>query len=97
MTQKQIEVLVTDQPKSVLESRELISKTRRKIFHREISKLVEEQAAEFLGRGWNQVNGAVYQIFTIEGKRIFVEDPDASSIMDSLFDTDGRIREIEMR
>ena len=97
MTHKKIEVLVTDQPKSVLDSRELISKTRRKKFHRQISKLVEERAAEFLGRGWNKTNGAVYQIFTLEGKRVFVEDPDASAIMDSLFDTDGRIREIEMR
>jgi len=97
MTHKKIEVLVTDQPKSALMSRELISRTRRKKFHREISKLVEEQEAEFLGRGWNQVNGSVYQIFTIEGKRIFVEDPDASAIMDSLFDTDGRIREIEVK
>jgi len=97
MTQKQIEVLVTDQPKSALNSRELISKTRQKKFHREISKLVEERAAEFLGRGWNKTNGSVYQIFTIEGKRIFVEDPDASAIMDSLFDTDGRIREIDIK
>ena len=97
MTRKKIEVLVTDQPKSELESRELISKTRRKKFHREISKLVDERAAKFLGRGWNQVNGSVYQIFTIEGKRVFVEDPDASAIMDSLFDTDGRIREIEIK
>ncbi len=97
MTRKKIEVLVTDQPKSELESRELISKTRRKKFHREISKLVEEQEAEFLGRGWNKVNGTVYQIFTIEGKRVFVEDPDASAIMDSLFDTDGRIREIKIK
>lgn len=97
MTHKKIEVLVTDQPKSALISRELISRTRRKKFHREISKLVEEQESEFLGRGWNQVNGVVYQIFTIEGKRIFVEDPDATTVMDSLFDTDGRIREIDIK
>lgn len=97
MNQKKIEVIVTDQPESALISKELITRTRRKKFHREISALVKDRAADFHGRAWNKNNGVVYQIFTLEGKRIFVDDPDATLVMESLFDSDGQLREMEIK
>lgn len=97
MAQKKIEVIITDQPKSTLINREYISRTRRKKFHSEISALIDEKSAQFLGRAWNKENGTTYQIFTIGGKRIFIEDPDATLVMESLFDLDGRFRELEIK
>ena len=97
MAQKKIEVIITDQPKSTLISREYISRTSRRKFHSEISSLINEKSAQFLGRAWNKDNGIAYQLFILGGKRIFIEDPDATLVMESLFDLDGRLRELEIK
>ena len=97
MTEKKLEVIILDQPPSNLVGQEFISKTKRKQFDRDIQKLVEGQEADFLGRAWSENNGAVYQIFTVQNKRVLVEDPDATVIMKSMFDTDGRLRKVDLK
>jgi hypothetical protein len=97
MANKNVEVIISDQPPSNLVGREFITKTKRKQFDRDIQKLVEGGAAEFVGRAWSEKNGAAYQIFTVEDKRVLVEDPDATAIMKSMFDTDGRLRNVDLR
>jgi len=96
MANKNVEVIISDQPASKLVGREFITKTKRKQFDRDIQKLVEGEAADFLGRAWSQKNGAAYQIFTVQDKRVLVEDPDATAIMKSMFDTDGRVRTLDL-
>ena len=97
MAEKNVEVIISDQPASKLVGREFISKTKRKQFDRDIQKLVEGEAAEFLGRAWSEKNGAAYQIYTIQDKRVLVEDPDATEVMKSMFDLDGRLRNVDLR
>ena len=97
MANKNVEVIISDQPSSNLVGRELISKTKRKQFDRDIQKLVEGEAAAFLGRAWSEKNGAAYQIFTIQDKRVLVEDPDATAIMKSMFDEGGQLRNVDLR
>jgi hypothetical protein len=96
MAHKNVEVIISDQPASKLVGREFITKTKRKQFDRDIQKLVDGEAADFLGRAWSQKNGAAYQIFTVQEKRVLVEDPDATAIMKSMFDTDGRVRTLDL-
>ena len=97
MPEKKLEVIISDQPSSKLRGQEYITKTQRKQFDRDIQKLVDGKAADFLGRAWNEKSGSVYQIFSIEGKRVVVEDPDATLIMKSMFDTDGQLRKVDLR
>ncbi len=97
MAKKNIEVIISDQPPSNLIGREYITKTKRKKFDRDIQKLVKGESADFLGRAWSEKNGAVYQIFTVQDKRVLVEDPDATEVIRSMFDTDGRLRNIDIR
>ena len=97
MAKKTIEVIISDQPPSNLVGHEFITKTKRKQFDRDIQKLVEGESADFLGRAWSEKNGAVYQIFTIQDKRVLVEDPDATEIMKSVFDTDGQLRKVDVK
>jgi len=97
MTKKNIEVIISDQPPSKLVGQEFITSTKRKQFNRDIKKLVDGEAANFQGRAWSKKNGVVYQIFTVEEKRILVEDPDATEVMKSMFDSDGQLREIEIK
>ncbi len=97
MAKKKIEVIISDQPPSKLRGQEYITKTQRKQFDRDIQKLVEGESANFLGRAWSEKNGAVYQIFTIQDKRVLVEDPDATTVMKSMFDTDGQLRTVDLR
>ncbi len=97
MAKKPIEVIISDQPPSNLVGHEFITKTKRKQFDRDIQKLVEGESADFLGRAWSEKNGAVYQIFTIQDKRVLVEDPDATEIMKSVFDTDGQLRKVDVK
>jgi hypothetical protein len=97
MAEKKLEVIISDQPPSTIVGQEFITKTGRKQFDRDIQKLVKGEAADFLGRAWNEKNGVAYQIFTIGDKRFLVEDPDASEIMRSMFDTDGRLRSVNLR
>ena len=96
MANKNIEVIISDQPPSKLRGQDYITKTTRKQFDRDIQKLIEGESADFLGRAWNEKNGAVYQIFTVQDKRVLVEDPDATAIMKSMFDTDGRLRSVDL-
>jgi hypothetical protein len=96
MAKKNIEVIVSDQPSSNLVGQEYITKTKRKQFDRDIQKLIEGEAAEFVGRAWSKKNGAAYQIFTMQDKRVLVEDPDATEVMKSMFDTDGRLRSVDL-
>jgi len=96
MADKNVEVIISDQPSSNLVGREFITKTKRKQFDRDIQKLVEGEAADFLGRAWSEKNGAAYQIFTVRDKRVLVEDPDATEIMKSMFDTDGGLRNVDL-
>ncbi len=97
MAHKNVEVIISDQPASKLVGREFITKTKRKQFDRDIQKLVDGKAADFLGRAWNEKNGSVYQIFSIEGKRVMVEDADATVVLKSMFDTDGQLRTVDLR
>ncbi len=97
MAKKPIEVIISDQPPSNLVGHEFITKTKRKQFDRDIQKLVEGESADFLGRAWSEKNGAVYQIFSIQDKRVLVEDPDATEIMKSVFDTDGQLRKVDVK
>ena len=97
MAKKNIEVIISDQPPSTVVGKEFITKTKRKQFDRDIQKLVEGQGADFLGRAWGEKNGAAYQIFTLQDKRVLVEDPDATAIMKSMFDTDGRLRTVGLK
>ena len=96
MPKKKIEVIISDQPPSKLVGKEYITKTKLKQFDRDIRKLVEGESADFLGRGWSEKNGAAYQIFTVHDKRVLVEDPDATEVMKSMFDTDGRLRKVDL-
>jgi len=97
MKKKNLEVIISDQPPSKFVGRELITRTKRKQFNRDIQKLVEGESADFLGRAWSKKNGVVYQIFTVQEKRILVEDPDATEVMKTMFDTDGRLREVDLK
>ena len=97
MAKKNIEVIISDQPASNLVGQEFITKTKRKQFDRDIQKLVKGEAADFLGRAWSEKNGAAYQIFTMKDKRVLVEDPDATEVMKSMFDTDGRLRSVDLK
>ncbi len=94
MAKKKIEVIISDQPPSKLVGKEYITRTKREQFDRDIQKLVEGGSADFLGRAWSEKNGAAYQIFTVGDKRVLVEDPDATEIMKSMFDTDGQLRKV---
>jgi len=96
MAKKNIEVVISDQPPSNLVGREFITKTKRQQFDRDIQKLVEGEAADFLGRAWSEKNGAAYQIFTVQDKRVLIEDPDATAIIKSMFDTDGGLRNVDL-
>ncbi len=97
MPEKKLKVIISDQPASNLKGQEYISKTQRKQFGRDIQKLIDGKAADFLGRAWSEKNGSVYQIFSIEGKRVVVEDPDATVVLKSMFDTDGQLRTVDLR
>ncbi len=97
MAKKTIEVIISDQSPTNLVGQEYITKTKRKQFDRDIQKLIEGESADFLGRAWSEKNGAAYQIFTVQDKRVLVEDPDAPAVMKSMFDTDGRLRSVDIR
>jgi hypothetical protein len=97
MAGKNVEVIISDQPSSNLVGREFITKTKRKQFDRDIQKLVEGETAEFVGRAWSGKNGSAYQIFTVQDKRVLVEDPDATEVIKSMFDTDGRLRTVDLK
>ena len=97
MAKKNIEVIVSDQPSSNLVGQEYITKTKRKQFARDIQKLIEGEAADFLGRAWSEKNGAAYQIFTVQNKQVLVEDPDATEIMKSMFDEGGQLRSVDLK
>ncbi|MBN1185894.1 MAG: hypothetical protein JXB49_26675 [Bacteroidales bacterium] len=94
---KNIEVIISDQPKSQLINREFITRTQRQKLHRDIANLIKDTNANFHGRAWNKTNGHVYEIFTVDDKRILVEDPDATVMLKSLFDTDGLLREVSVK
>ncbi len=97
MAKKKIEVIISDQPPSKLVGKEYITRTKRMQFDRDIQKLVEGEAADFLGRAWSEKNGAAYQIFNVQDKRVLVEDPDATAVMKSMFDTDGQLRSVDLK
>ena len=97
MAKKNIEVIISDQSPSNLVGQEYITKTRLKQFDRDIQKLIEGESADFLGRAWSEKNGAAYQIFTVQDKRVLVEDPDATAVMKSMFDTDGQLRKLDVK
>lgn len=94
---KKLRVYISDQPDSELISKELVTKTQRDKFHRDLSNLVQERKAGYHGRAWNKNTGNVYQVFTVEGKRICLEDLDATQVLHSLFDTDGQLREVDIK
>ena len=96
MANKNIEVIISDQSPSNLVGQEYITRTKRKQFDRDIQKLVEGEAADFLGRAWSEKNGAAYQIFTVQDKQVLVEDPDATEIMKSMFDEGGQLRNVTL-
>jgi|GEM_PF-1494041 len=91
-----ISVFITDQPDSPLQSQEFITKNLQSQFHRDIQTLISEKMAAYHGRAYTPKNGRVYQIFTLEGKRILLEDPDATEVLHSLFDSDNQLREIHI-
>ena len=97
MAKKKIEVIISDQPPSNLVAHEFITKTKRKQFDRDIQKLIDGEAADFLGRAWSEKNGAAYRIFTMGDKRVLVEDPDATAVMKSMFDEGGQLRSVDIK
>jgi hypothetical protein len=96
MAEKNIEVIISDQPFSNLVGHEFITKTKRKQFDRDIQNLIEGESADFLGRAWSEKNGAAYKIFTVQDKQVLVEDPDATEIMKSMFDEGGQLRNVTL-
>ena len=97
MKNNKYEVLITDQPEAPLINREYVSRTKLDKMQRDIRKLLKDDAAKYYGRTWNKETGTVYSIFTLEGKRIIIEDPEATEILQSLFDSDGRLRELDIK
>jgi len=97
MKNNKYEVLITDQPEAPLINREYVSRTKLDKMQRDIRKLLKDDAAKYYGRTWNKETGNVYSIFTLEGKRIIIEDPEATEILQSLFDSDGRLRELDIK
>ncbi len=97
MAKKTIEVIISDQSPTNLVGQEYITKTKRKQFDRDIQKLIEGESADFLGRAWSEKNGAAYQIFTVQDKRVLVEDPDATAVMKSMFDEGGQLRKVDLK
>ena len=97
MKNNKYEVFITDQPDAPLLDREYISRTRLDKLQRDIRKLLKDKAAKYYGRTWNKETGSVYSIFKIEGKRIIIEDPQATEIILSIFDSDGRLRELDIK
>ena len=97
MAGKKIEVIVSDLPSTVGGEREYISGDQKQKFDRDIRKLIDGGAGTYHGRAWNQKNGAVYQIFAVDDKQVLVEDPNGTAILKSMFDTDGRLREVEIK
>jgi len=49
------------------------------------------------GQSLNSSNNQIYKIFTIEDKRILIEDPQATEILKTLLDQDGRMRKFEVK
>lgn len=94
---KKLNVIVSDQPDSELISMEQITRTQRDKFYRDIISLVTEREANYHGRAWNKKTGNVYQVFTLEGKKICLEDPDATDVLISLFEKDGQLREVDIK
>ncbi len=94
---KTYQVIITDQPSSGLLAQEYISKTNRAKFDADIKKLISSNNAKFHGRAWSKKNGVAYQIFTLDAKRVLVEDAGATAILKSMFDTDGRLREVDIK
>lgn len=92
-----LRVYISDQPASTLLGYDYITADQEDYFHRDIQSLLETETAEFHGRAYQPNTGAVYQIFTLEGKRILVEDPNGTRILQSLFETDGQLRELNIR
>jgi len=97
MAGNKFEVIISDLPAVQGSGLEYLSKTQLKKFDRDIRKLIQNDSATFQGRAWNQKNGSVYQIFSLADKQIMVEDPDGTATLKSLFDRDGRLREMEIR
>jgi hypothetical protein len=97
VNKKEIQVIITDQPSSTLLSQEYISRAKRQKFDSDIKKLIGSSKAGFHGRAWSKENGAAYQIFTLDDKRVLVEDAEATAILKSMFDTDGQLREVDIK
>lgn len=97
MENEKYEVIITDQPDAPLLSKEYVSKARLDKMQRDIRKLLKDDVAKYYGRTWNKETGKVYSIFTLEGKRIIIEDPQATEILQSIFDSDGRLRELDIK
>jgi hypothetical protein len=91
------QVIITDQAPSGLLAQEYISKAKREKFDADVQKLISSKNAEFHGRAWSKDIGAAYQIFTLDDKRVLVEDAEATAILKSMFDTDGRLREVDIK
>lgn len=97
MQNKKFKVFITDQPDAPLLDQEYISKTHLNKMQQDIRKLLKDDAAKYYGRTWNKKTGNVYSIFMINEKRIIIEDPQATEILKSLFDSDGRLRELDIK
>ena len=92
-----LRVYITDQPDSALLGYDYITADQADDFHRDIQSLLETETAEFHGRAFHPETGVVYQVFSLEDKRMLVEDPNGTEILQSLFDTDGQLRELDIR
>jgi len=98
MKKDNLKVIISDQPESPIQKIELIDKKQfQSKFYKDIKRLVKEKQAKFHGRAVNKSNGGIYQIFAIGEKRILVEDLEATEILSTLFDSDKRVREFEVK
>ena len=98
MKKDNIKVIISDQPESPVQEIELIDKKQFQTqFYKDIKRLIKEKQAKFHGRAVNKSNGEVYQIFTVGEKRILIEDQEATQILSTLFDSDKRVREFEVK
>jgi len=95
---EQLKVIITDMPDIPIREMELISKKQFLTkFNKDIQRLVQEKQAKFLGRAVNKANSEVYLIYIVGEKQIFVEDQEATEILSTLFDSDHRVREFEVK
>jgi hypothetical protein len=90
-------VIISEAGNNALLNEEFISKTARKKYIRDMKNLIKNEQASFLGRAQNINTAKIFQVFRLEEKIVYIEDKEATEVMHSIFDLDGRLREFEIK